>query len=418
MKSILEFKDYQYNVFESTSVPVFESLESYLLREDNKWFLEKNAKLTLVDSIIETKIFGEKETFLLEVLREYDSVEYLFENELNEGIYEGLKDIIKDKVEKTKDKFKTAAGDVKDKAKEELDKLKNIGGSLKGLISLVLKSIGDFLKKAWDYIYNTVKKRYEPAKKFILEKTKKIKTSTLGVEVKDLKNLTNYCSKYFTKGVVGDMNKALTRSAKDVDESLDFESLIEKSLYLSLSDLLKEDKEWWLNEYKKLEKFDLKIFEEEHESHDAVKIPFLSKLIHKVNEYPPFSWLAQLTHFLGEKSAKWITKFHEGINKFFGGPGLSEDHEYKSTGTIMGLVGEYGAKAGLKTGVKKIASVIGAAAVGSTVAVALPAIGTILLVLKKTAQGIWYYEMGQEILKVIGVGKNDQKDKDKEENEE
>lgn len=263
------------------------------------------------------------------------------------------------------------------------DKLDNLGDSVKKIatkafnslgafIQTIKNSIGDAISKAYDVYSKMVTQPLDAKKEEILEKMTNILKNEdpkkIKIEISGLKDSLTYVAKYFTGGISQDLTKAANQVAKDD---------VSESIFQTLS----ENPEMWSV-----------ILEGDH----AESIPFVSKIAHKLGEYPPFSILHKIQHGIQHFSNSVLTKVSE-FAEMIGGP---KAIKFEIVGALVGLVGEYAIKNLAVSGIAEIGK-FASNVLSSALLSALPFVTIILKTIKYTALGLWIVSLAETIIKAF-----------------
>lgn len=302
----------------------------------------------------ESLYYGDHKKHLLESLlnSEYNfnryeilSLEYVLENNFETEFFSGnfsetlneisLVDWIKDKAESAKDIIKTKGKEALSATQEFVVNIgANIGNYVKKIVEMVTKAI----KMMWDKITAFVEKVLGGKKKELIEKAKgeiKGKESKLKEEIGNAKSMLQAGAKWVSNGFTKDSEGGLQKAAKDdsgdsADESMRNEIsgiLLEKSVWYSLSKLIKEDERL----LKQIIEIDHSVYESDSE---GLKIPGISKLLHTLHKYPPFSLMHKATEKFGKVVNSSLESLSKWLNSVAGAPG---PFEFTVFGTVSGM---------------------------------------------------------------------------------
>jgi hypothetical protein len=400
-------------------------------------FMNRDAHKEILEAIISSNYYNKDNgyiNFLIETVLNNNLHHKVFEGTLsNDEMYpiileryisEGkIKDWFDKKIETAKGWIEDGAEKAKEAGVKVIAKLKSFGD----VVKIIKDSVAGFLKAAWDLIKKSVTSNLSQFKDDLVSKWKHWAESdeeNVVGEVKNFGKMSTAAVSWATKGFPNDTVKAAStvgnedsetqdkeekpKEEKPKEESYTYEEVLEKSLYIALSELIKEDSSILdeaiqFNELMNtnspentsiLEAASIKIFdsldEADHAAHgfQHIEIPFIGKVVHKLAHVKPFVYLTNIEHWVGEKVNNVFHKISIWINKFANGPA---PYKYNYLGQCAAFT--VGAK--IKSGLKELAVMIGEKAIGVAIASMVPGISWVLTVLKTIASGIWYVEVGQ-----------------------
>jgi hypothetical protein len=308
-------------------------------------FSTKNKKDILIECA------PNKETvYFLQRLSESDinkllSFDSINENFLNENIFGWIKDKVSD-----------LGGAIKNIATKALT-------SLSSFVSTIKETIVNFFSAAFDYyteqIAAPLNKSKNDIEKKILKHIEKnsIDKTTITKEVATIKNVFAFLVKYYT----GKIDTKVDDVAKEIAN--------DDSITECILDILKLNPNLW---------------KQINESSDSAKIPFLSKIAHKLAEYPPFSYLHKIQHLI----EKFTNNSLNAIVTFANNLGCNCKHTFIVLGAIVGLVGEFFIKNISVVGIVELGKIV-TNVLSSALLSAIPPIVVILKIIKYTALGLW-----------------------------
>ena len=399
-------------------------------------FMERDSRKELLEAIISSNYCNDDNgytNFLIETVIKNNLHHRLFEDKLtNDEMYPILLERyinegnIKDWFDK---KIETAKGWVEDKtekAKEAgvkvIAKLKSFGD----VVKIIKDSVAGFLKASWDFIKKSVTSGLSQYKDDILSKwkhwTEKDEEGVVG-EIKSFQGMATATVTWATTGFPSEAGKAAQEVGsedsetqdkeakpkdKEAKESYNYVDVLEHSIYIALSELVKEDsnildeaiefnntmndpiKSSILEESCSLYINSLDESEGGHGHGDShgIEIPFIGKVVHKLAHMKPFEYLSNIEKWVGDKVNNIFHKVSIWVNKFASGPA---PFLYKYLGQCAG----FAAGAKIKSGLAEIAKMIAKSSIGAAIATQVPGLGWILTMLKTVASGIWYVEVGQ-----------------------
>jgi hypothetical protein len=290
------------------------------------------------------------------------SVENINELFALENIHENIFGWIKDKVS-------DLGGAIKNIATKTLSSLASFVGSIKNSVLSLFSNAYDFYKNQISNSLDSVKDAVQ-TKVLDYLKSSSIPKPKIAKEISHASDVITFLVKYFTVGVGKD--------AEQVAKTVSTEDEITESIMECLFETMKENPELWrsVNEG------------------SGGQIPFLSKIAHKLAEYPPFSYLHKIQHTLehfGNHVLDALSKFVESL----GGPAAMK---FTTVGAIIGLVGEFIIKnlaVAAITDVGKFVTNI----IGSTLLSAIPPIIITLKLIKYTALCLWVISFTELIIK-------------------
>lgn len=291
------------------------------------------------------------------------------EEELNENLFK----IAKEKLQKAKETIKQKGKDALSGAQEKIIKF---GGDVSKVIKTVIKQIQDAVKKAFDSGKAIAQKAIAKAKEKVSKAVGEIKDpKKLSEDLKNAKSMLAATAKWvtggFSKEAAGAMNKAAKTAdggeAKESFNPLVFELIITEGIANSI-----RSGEIDLNEII-------------NEGGGGAKLPFISKIAAKLNEYPPFKQLYAVKNKTKDIVGSGLEKFSSWATDVAGAPG---PYKFIALATIIGILVEMEVK-----GVGK--KLLKFALHG------IPAVGTIISVAATVAKYLAYIAIIETILSEV-----------------
>lgn len=386
--------------------------------------MSRDARSELLTSIIESNYYEEPITEAFNIILENKLTDKLFEGTLSDSdIAEYLNeaDIIgwfKDKADKVKDKAANALSGA-----EQF--VKKVGGKFKSVANLISEALTTFFKKAWDFVFSTVKgelnkgkKEAEEESKMIAEKMDEEELKATDNEISTMTAIMKSTLNYFMKGMPKEVAKGVAQAGDKVEvgrsseekggekdspeknERYEWKDVYEHSTYLAIAELIKQDP----NIIKEIEEFDESLL---NEASEGLKIPFLSKIVHWITDnVPPFSQLAKIEQAVAKFANNKLTKFSQWATRVAKAPGPKT---FPNLSNFLGLFA--GAK--IKMGVKTIVKVIAKKGMGLAIINAFPGVGMILSWMKTIATFIWYFEIIEMSIDLVAKASLDDEKYDK-----
>lgn len=378
----------------------FPTLSSILIQDNSEYrrFMSRNVKRELVTAAIESNYYEYEINYLLETILLNNLENSLFEGTLTDTelfthiLETSVSDWFKTKADKAKDAIKQGAESAKAAGTKLIAK---IGDSFNSVVKIIVESISGFLAKAWEFIKaqtTAAYSRYADDVKKHVARWKHDQKHDAATEVANMKSMGQFGANYIVKKFPSDAKSAIGKTSNmETNESLD--RILEQSMYVAMIECIKEDsikffKE--LNEFKEyINNFD--ILNEAGHGHDVhiesdvPALPGLSMISHKLSKLPPFKWLHDIEHIVGNKFNNVFEKVSLWLSKVANGPG---PYVFVYIGSVVGLVA--GSK--IKHGIHDIVEYIGEKALGATIAAMMPGIGWLLTALKILATGMWFTE--------------------------
>lgn len=416
--------------------PTFEEATSITTNDtDFIKFMNRDSQTELLEAIVSSNYYNKDDgyiNFLIETVLKNKLQHRLFEGTLeSEELYpiileryitEGnIKDWMDKKIETVKGWVEKGTEKAKEAGTKVIAKLKSFGD----VVKIIKDSIAGFVTASWDYFKKAVSGNFAKFKDDLVSKwkhwTEKDEEGVVG-EVKHFGQMGKATVTWATKGFPGDAQKAAmevgnedsetkdkeeTKKDEPKKESYTYSEVLEQSLFISLSELIKEDStildeaikfNEMMNDPEQLailETKSIKYLESLNESDghggghgSGLEIPFIGKIVHKLAHMKPFVYLSNIEKWVGDKVNNIFHKISIWSNKFAGGP---SPFNYNYLGQCAGFTA--GAK--IKSALTDIAKEIGKAAIGVAIASTVPGLSWILTILKTIASGIWYVEVGQ-----------------------
>lgn len=256
------------------------------------------------------------------------------------------------------EKFREMADKAKEKAKEYGDKAKDkigqgaqvaakFGGNIMSALKAVLEKIVAAIKKMWDYSLQSSKSAVEALKERLLKELKpKLKAEgekkKLAEELKHLKEIGAAAGKYITTGFVEAAAKSSANAAK-TDES--FQQVLEAAFYNAAAQVINEG--YSLDEAQE----ELQIFLEGGGGGEGIKIPFVTSVIKKLSQVPPFKQLHDIEHQISKSAEKGLNGFSQLATKVAEAPG---PFTFPVMAGIVGIIAGYMVEQGFKKGLTSI----------------------------------------------------------------
>jgi DNA-binding ferritin-like protein (Dps family) len=326
-----------------------------------------DSKISLLQEV--SKKVNESEEFVSFLIEGNMVDEFFSDSLLNENL-----------IDKWKEKFQTAKETLKDKGKEVLsaaqEKIIKIGQNIGGVIKLMLDSVKEGLMKFWEAVKSLAEKGAGKSAQEIKDKVEKMgteKKNQLAREVKEFSTVAKSGAKWALGGFLQDAQKSAIQVVKDdeVTES------IEKAIYLSITECIKEGS---VTVEEILEGGD------HGDSHGESSIPFLSTIAHKLGEYPPFSYLHKIQAKAAEGAENTLNRISIFLSDVAGAPG---PFTFPVLAYLVGTFIEFQAKGLAKSMIKH----------------AIPGLGTVLSVLSNIAKGIAIIGIIEAVIKTSEEGK-------------
>lgn len=267
--------------------------------------------LTEAIEMVELGIF---DNFTLETFSNFT------EEELNENLFK----IAKEKLEKAKETIKQKGKDALSNAQQKIIKF---GGDVSKVIKTVIKQIQDAVKSAFDAGKSIAQKAIAKGKEKISKAIGEIKDpKKLSEELKNGKAMLAATAKWITSGfskeAAGAMSKAAKDSGKETKESFNpiyFELMITEGITHSIKS------------------GEINLDELINEGGEGPKIPFISTIAAKLNEYPPFKQLYAIKNKTKKLVGGGLEKFSVWATDVAGAPG---PYKFIALATIIGILVE------------------------------------------------------------------------------
>ena len=299
------------------------------------------------------------------------------EEELNENLFK-----------KAKEKLQQAKQTIKQKGKDALsatqERIIKIGGDVSKVIKIVIKQIQEAVKKAFDNGKAVAQKAISKGKGEVSAALKKIKDpKKLSEDLKNAKAMLSATAKWITSGfskeAAGAMNKAAKESGGETKESFNpvyFEIMITEGIAssirsgeLNLEDIVNEG--------------------------GGAKLPFISTIAAKLNEYPPFKQLYAIKNKTKDVVGGGLEKFSTWATEVAGAPG---PYKFVALATIIGILVEMEVK-GIGKKLLKFALH------------GIPGVGTVISVAATVAKYLAYIAILETLLAEINDIKKEDKPK-------
>lgn len=389
----------------------FPTLSSILINDNSEYkrFMSRNVRQELITAVIESGQYEYEINYLLETILLNKLENNLFEGNLTDTelysyiLEASVADWFKTKADKAKELIKSGSEKAKDAGTKLIAK---IGDSFNSVVKIISESVASFLAKAWEFIKaeaTAAYSKYADDVKHHVARWKHNEKHDASQEIANMKNMAKFGANYIVKKFPTEVKAAANKvSNTEVSESLT--KSIEQSIYAAIIECIKEDSTQFFKELNEFEifvnRFDMltetertnliePILESGHDVHihsDMPALPGLSMISRKVSQFPPFKWLHNIEHAIGNKFNNIFEKVSLWLSKVASGPG---PFKFVYIGTVVGLVA--GSK--IKGGVKEVVHHIGEKAIGVVIAAAMPGIGWLLTVLKTIATGMWFVEV-------------------------
>lgn len=268
---------------------------------------------------------------------------------------------------KMKQKAQQAIQVAKEKGKEALsasqEMILKLGGSIMNVIKLMISKLKEWIAATFaaarSAYASAVQGKSGEIKKYLDKAGEKTKVLIVK-EVKQLKTVTSSLGVWLTSGFSSEAVKAATEVAKmdDVKESFELTMLMAlneavKSGELDFTDLLEGD------------------HGDGHGHGDGLNIPYLTPLVHKLHDVPPFSLLHKVKALIEKGAKKGLEKLSVWATELAGAPG---PFEFVALASLIGIIGEvkfkgiaHGAIVSLIPGVGTIAGIIATVAMGMAI---------------------------------------------------
>jgi len=252
-------------------------------------------------------------------------------------------------LQKAKDRYNTLKDKISSQGKEALDKISDasknllkIGGDILKPISQIIAKMGELIKKAWDRAQPIVQAAVDKAMPVLKKRLKSIsddisRRKTLISELTNVKTMSGHGVKVIKGGYVEILNKAAVNAAKS-DESNSFTNMLYCSAINAATELIQ-------NGYgvakiqEELELYD-EILLEGGDKKGGLNIPFVTAIMTKIGNTPPFKYFHQLEGIVAEKVNSVLDRASIYIHKL-GGPG---PYKFAIIGGLVGVVVGYKAE--------------------------------------------------------------------------
>jgi hypothetical protein len=313
-------------------------------------------------------------------------------------------------LQKAKDRYNTLKDKISSKGKEALDKVSDasknllkVGGDILKPISQIIAKMGELIKKAWDKTQSIVQEALDNAMPELKKRLKSLVKDGYGkknliTELINVKSMSSAGVKIIKGEYVEMLNKAADTAAKS-DESNSFTNMLYCSAINAATELIQ-------NGYgvakiqEELKLYDEELLEGEHSS-VGLNIPFVSAIMKKIGNTPPFKYFHKIEAVVAEKVNSGLDRASIFINKI-GGPG---PYKFSVIGGLVGVVAGYKAEELSKNA---IFSDHGAKILGFVI----PGAGVIYSIIKYTGLALVVYGVVSEIIGHDDAGDKDKKDKE------
>jgi hypothetical protein len=335
---------------------------------------------------------------------EMESLEFF----INEGFVNDLFDIATDINEASfAERFKEMALRAKDKIKEKgkaaLDKIGDaakaavkFGGSIMAPLKAILGKIVDVVKKAWEKAKEAAASAVSATKEKILEKIKPMlkdgeKRKSIADEVKNINQVAKAGTNWIADGFVSAMSKSAAKTAT-ADESRGYIKSFEYAFIESAAILIE-------NGYP-ISKIKEELLVLEGGSEGGLNIPFVTTVIKKISDTPPFSWFHKIEHSVADKVEGGLNRFSAFMTKVAGAPG---PFTFPVLAGLVGIAAGYLAETSFK---KSLISLEGILGFGT--GLLIPGWGILIKVIKYTGLALAVHGV---ISQLVGQDKKDDEDK-------
>lgn len=334
---------------------------------------------------------------------EMESLEFF----INEGFTEELFEIAVEINEASfAERFKEMALRAKDKIKEKgkaaLDKIGDaakaavkFGGSIMAPLKAIMSKIVDAVKKAWEKAKEAAASAVSATKEKILEKIKPMlkdgeKRKSIADEVKNINQVAKAGANWIADGFVSAMSKSAAKTAT-ADESRGYIKSFEYAFIESAAILIE-------NGYP-ISKIKEELLVLEGGSEGGLNIPFVTTVIKKISETPPFSWFHKIEHAVADKVEGGLNRFSAFMTKVAGAPG---PFTFPVLAGLVGIAAGYLAETSFK---KSLISLEGILGFGT--GLLIPGWGILIKVIKYTGLALAVHGV---ISQLVGQDKKDDKD--------
>jgi hypothetical protein len=308
-------------------------------------------------------------------------------------------------LQKAKARYDSLKDKISSKGKEALDKVSDasknllkVGGDILKPISQIIAKMGELIKKAWERAQAIIKESLDNAMPELKKRIKSLIKSgdskkSLIAELTNVKSMSSAGVKIIKGDYVAMLGKAADTAAKS-DESDSFASMMYCSAINAATELIQ-------NGYgvakiqEELKLYDETLLESEHGS-GGLNIPFVSAIMKKLGNVPPFKYFHKLEATVAKKVNSGLDRASIFISKI-GGPG---PYKFLVIGGLVGVVAGYKAESLTK---EAIFSDHGAKILGFVI----PGASVIYSIIKYTGLALAVYGAVSEI-----VGHDEAGDKD------
>jgi gas vesicle protein len=335
---------------------------------------------------------------------------------INTGNYQLINDAFLNEnfLQKAKARYDSLKDKISSKGKEALDKVSDasknllkVGGDILKPISQIIAKMGELIKNAWDKAQSIIQEALDSTMPELKKRIKSLVKSGDGKknlisELTNVKSMSGAGVKIIKGEYVSMINKAADTAAKS-DESNSFTNLLYCSAINAATELIQ-------NGYsvakiqEELKLYDEVLLEGEHSS-GGLNIPFVSAIMKKIANIPPFKYFHKLEAAVAEKVNSGLDRASIFINKI-GGPG---PYKFLVIGGLVGVVAGYKAESLTK---EAIFSDHGAKILGFVI----PGAGVIYSIIKYTGLALAVYGVVSEIVGHDDAGDKDHSKEEKEDN--
>ena len=293
-----------------------------------------------------------------------------FANFTDEQLNENLFKVAKEKLAKAKETIKQKGKDALSAAQERIIK---IGGDVSKVIKTVIKQIQEAVKKAFDSGKAMAQKAISSGKEKVSKAIGQIKDpKKLSEDLKNAKAMLSSTAKWVTGGFSKEAAGAMSKAAKNAEGEEAKESFNPLAFELMITEGIANS----------IRSGEIDLDELVNEGGGGAKLPFISKIAAKLNEYPPFKQLYAVKNKTKDIVGGGLEKFSTWATDVAGAPG---PYKFVALATIIGILVEMEVK-----GVGK--KLLKFALHG------IPAVGTIISVAATVAKYLAYVAIIETLL--------------------
>lgn len=318
------------------------------------------------------KVINERRQLFINIFEQFDDTKpYINEATLivEAGVFDDLHnyDFIDESIiDKLIDKTRKAVAAAKEKGKAALTKTQEFliktGGKIGVIIKMMVTAVKEYLGKVWKAAQSAYKSTIGKSAAKIKEKIAGMSASRkddLADEVKNLGKIAGAMGEWVKSGFIGGISKAADKGAK-VDESW-IGWTFELSLLENINEAIKSG-ELDFNEFI-------------NEAAGPNRIPYVSAIAKKMNEFVPFVILKKVKENMADKAGGVLNTLSVYATKLAGAPG---PFKFVALATLIGVVGEVIIKGQAKHAIVALIPGIGqVAGIISNVAMALALIAAV-----------------------------------------